>query len=373
MRVDLPSLQKPIVLVNNMQGAYMSTFFYNPSDDTDSPARVDKIRPVRIVTYPGVEIIDLTGPMEVFAFANNALQQSGVCSKLAYPMEVLAAKPGPLKSSCGLQIIAEKAYIEVNEDIDTLLIAGSPDVNCLLCDSALQSWIRNITPKVRRLASICTGAFLLAETGLLDGRRATSHWDYCDRLARDYPAVNVEPNRIFVRDGCISTSGGITSGIDLALSMVEEDWGSELALLVARYLVVFLKRPGGQSQFSAYLTSDASRPEIKDLQTWIMLNLTQDLRVEALAERMRMSTRNFARFFSTETGLTPAKFVEMARIDAARHYLGSTQLSVETVAAKSGFGDAERMRRAFIRQLSINPQSYRERFGLCELYSIEAA
>ena len=176
-----------------------------------------------------------------------------------------------------------------------------------------------------------------------------------------------------MRDGFISTSGGITSGIDLALSMVEEDWGSELALLVARYLVMFLKRPGGQSQFSAYLTSEATRPELKDLQAWIMLHLTDDLRVEALAERLCMSPRNFARFFLTETGITPAKFVEMARIDAARHYLGSTKLSIEVVADKSGFGDPERMRRAFIRQLGVNPQSYRDRFGLPDPQSTKAA
>jgi transcriptional regulator GlxA family with amidase domain len=230
-----------------------------------------------------------------------------------------------------------------------------------------------MAPKVRRLASVCTGAFLLAKSGLLDGRRATSHWDYCDWLARDYPSVNVEPDRIFVRDGSISTSGGVTSGIDMVLSMVEEDWGSEVALLVARYLVVFLKRPGGQSQFSAYLTSEATRPELKELQAWIILNLNSDLRVEALAERMCMSPRNFARFFLTETGMTPAKFVEMARIDAARHYLGSTQQTLEVVADKSGFGDPERMRRAFIRQLGVNPQSYRERFGLSDLHSVKAA
>ena len=351
----------------------MNNFFSTPSDNTSPQVRVAKIRSVGIVTYPGVEIIALTGPMEVFAFANNALQRSGVCNEPAYQMEVLAAKPGPIKSSCGLQIIADKAYSDVHDGIDTLLIAGTPDVSWLLCDSALQDWVRVIAPRVRRLASVCTGAFLLAETGLLDGRRATSHWDYCDGLARDYPAVNIEPDRIFVRDGCISTSGGVTSGIDLALSMVEEDWGSELALLVARYLVVFLKRSGGQSQFSAYLTSEASRPELKDLQAWIMLNLTEDLRVEALAEHMHMSSRNFARFFLTETGMTPAKFVEMARIDAARHYLGSTQQSIETVADKSGFGDPERMRRAFIRQLGVNPQSYRERFGLSDLHLDKAA
>ena len=351
----------------------MNQPFIPPSDIQNPQVRVAKIRPVSIVTYPGIEIIDLTGPMEVFAFANNALQRSGICSEPAYPMQVLAATSGPVTSSCGLRIIADKAYSDVQDGIDTLLIAGTPEVSCLLCDPALQDWVRTMAPKVRRLASVCTGAFLLAESGLLDGRRATSHWDYCDWLARDYPSVNVEPDRIFVRDGSISTSGGVTSGIDMVLSMVEEDWGSEVALLVARYLVVFLKRPGGQSQFSAYLTSEATRPELKELQAWIILNLNSDLRVEALAERMCMSPRNFARFFLTETGMTPAKFVEMARIDAARHYLGSTMLSIEVVADKSGFGDPERMRRAFIRQLGVNPQSYRERFGLSDLHLIKAA
>lgn len=350
----------------------MKSSFSAPSDNNPQ-VPVTKIRPVAIVVYPGVEIIDLTGPMEVFTFANIGLQRSGVCSEPAYPMDVLAAKQGPVTASCGLQIIANKAYSDSHDGIDTLLIAGTPDVDCILCDPALQDWVRTIAPRVRRLASVCTGAFLLAESGLLDGRRATSHWDYCDRLARDYPSVNVEPDRIFVRDGSVSTSGGMTSGIDMALSMVEDDWGSELALFVARYMVVFLKRPGGQSQFSAYLTSEASRPELKDLQAWVMLNLTEDLRVEILAERMCMSPRNFARFFLSETGMTPAKFVEMARIDAARHYLGGTRLSIEAVAVKSGFADPERMRRAFIRQLGVNPQSYRERFGLSDLQPLRAA
>ena len=350
----------------------MNIPFSPPSDNVPPQVRVAKIRPVGIVTYPGVEIIDLTGPMEVFAFANVGLQRSGVCSEPAYPMQVIAAESGPVTSSCGLQIIADKAYSDVRDGIDTLLIAGTPDVSCLLCDPALQDWTRTIAPQVRRLASVCTGAFLLAESGLLDGRRATSHWDYCDWLARDYPAVTVEADRIFVRDGFISTSGGVTSGIDMALSMVEEDWGSELALMVARYLVVFLKRPGGQSQFSAYLTSEATHPDLKELQAWIVLHLMEDLRVETLAERMCMSARNFARFFLAETGMTPAKFVELARMDAARHYLGSTILSIEVVADKSGFADPERMRRAFIRQLGVNPQSYRERFGSSAFHPVKA-
>ncbi|MDP2903502.1 MAG: GlxA family transcriptional regulator [Methylovulum sp.] len=351
----------------------MNSLFSPPSDIDCPEARVAKIRPIGIVAFPGADVIDVTGPMEVFAFASFGLRQSGVCNELAYPIEVLAEKPGPLMTSCGLQIIADRAYGDIYDGIDTLLIAGSADVDCILCDPALQDWVRTVAPRVRRLASVCTGAFLLAESGLLDGLRATSHWLYCDRLARDYPAVTVEPDRIFVRDGSISTSGGITSGIDLALSMVEEDWGGGLALLVARYLVMFLKRPGGQAQFSAYLTSEAQRPELKDLQAWIMIHLTEDLRVETLAERMCMSPRNFARFFAVETGMTPAKFVELARIDAARHYLGSTRLSIETVADKSGFADPERMRRAFIRQLGVNPQNYRDRFGLSEPYSIRAA
>ncbi|MDD5268198.1 MAG: GlxA family transcriptional regulator [Methylococcales bacterium] len=341
----------------------MNIPFSPPSDNHSPQIRVTKIRRVGIVAYPGIEILDVTGPMEVFAFANVLLQLYDSTTEPAYAIELFAAKPGPLTASCGLQIIATRAYSDVQEEIDTLLISGTTNIDNLLCDPELQDWVRAMAPKVRRMASVCTGAFLLAESGLLDGLRATSHWMFCNRLARDYPAVIVEPDRIFVRDGTISTSGGVTSGIDLALSMVEEDLGSELALEVARTLVVFLKRPGGQSQFSAYLTSKASRPELRDLQAWIMVNLTKDLRVETLAGRLCMSPRNFARFFLAEAGMTPAKFVELARIDAARHYLGSTPLSIELVADKSGFGDPERMRRAFIRQLGVNPQGYRDRFS----------
>ena len=351
----------------------------NPSFSTQSftaqvQARAVKIRTVGIVVYPGVEILDVTGPMEVFAFANIGLQQSGLSMEsAAYSIEVLAEKPGPVMTSCGLQIIANSAYSDRLDDIDTLLIAGTTNIECLLCDPLLQDWIRTVAPRVRRLASVCTGAFLLAESGLLDGLRATSHWLFCNQLARDYPLITVEPDRIFVKDSFISTSGGVTSGIDLALAMVEEDWGSELALFVARFLVVFLKRPGGQSQFSAYMTSEsADHPDLRNLQAWIMTHLVEDLRVEALAEHVAMSPRNFARLFLTETGMTPAKFVEMARIDAARHYLGSTRLSIEAVADKSGFVDPERMRRAFIRQLGVNPQSYRERFSGSNSHPISA-
>lgn len=335
-----------------------------PLKNNSPQVSLAKNQTVSFVVYDGIEIIDLTGPMDVFAIASTVLQESGVAQSPAYSIQVVAAEPGPVTASCGLDIIADCAYGDIQDGIDTLMIVGTPEVDCLLCDPALQEWVRSIAPKVKRMASVCTGAFLLAECGLLDGLRATSHWDWCDKLSRDYPLVHVEPDRIFVRDGSISTSGGITSGIDLALSMVEEDWGCEVALTVARYLVVFLKRPGGQTQFSVYLTSESSRPDIKELKSWIMLNLAEDLRIEKLAKRMSMSSRNFSRLFSAESGMTPARYVELARVDAARHYLSSTRFSIQEIAEKTGFFDTERMRRSFLRQLGINAHDYRKRFSV---------
>ena len=325
--------------------------------------REPKIKTIAVVAYPGVEILDVAGPLEVFAFANLGLQREDITKEPVYTFKVLAEKPGPITTLSGVQIIANAAYCDCDDDIDTLVIPGGL-YHSALSDPLLIAWIQAMSLRVRRLASVCTGAFLLAESGLLDGRRATTHWNYCNQLARDYPSVTVEPDKIFIRDNFIFTSGGITSGIDLALAMVEDDLGPELALYVARFLVVFLKRPGGQSQFSAYMTSEsANHADLRSLQAWIMTHLAEDLQVEALAERVAMSPRNFARLFLAETGMTPAKFVELARIDAARHYLGSTGLSIEAVADKAGFKDPERMRRAFIRQLGVNPQNYRDRFG----------
>jgi transcriptional regulator GlxA family with amidase domain len=322
------------------------------------------VRTVCVVVFPGAEILDITGPLEVFAFANMCLQMDGVIRAPGYQITVLAEKPGPLLTSCGLRIIADRAYSEVTDGIDTLLIAGATDVNSILCNPILTKWIRTVAPSVRRVASVCTGAFLLAESGLLDGRRATSHWAFCKRLANDYPSIRVEPDQIFIRDGVISTSGGVTSGIDLAMAMVEEDLGRKLALMVAQYMVVFVKRPGGQSQFSAYIPTEASRrPDLCDLQAWIMAHHTEDLRVEVLADHIGMSPRNFARMFLSETRMTPAKFVEMVRIDAARQHLVNTELPVDVVAEKSGFRNPEQMRRAFLQQLGVNPHDYRARFS----------
>lgn len=322
-----------------------------------------KNRQVGIVAFPKAEVLDITGPFEVFGFANFLLQQLGVCEQNIYSINVLADTPGPVTTLSGLQIIADEAYGDSQCQFDTLIIAGG-NVEDVLANSRLLEWIKLMSPRVNRLASICTGAFLLAETGLLNGCKATTHWHYCQQLKKGYPLIDVEPDHIFVKDGHIFTSGGITSGIDLALAMVEDDWGPDLALQVARFMVVFLKRPGGQSQFSTYLINEAShRPDLRELQSWIIAHTNEDLRVDILAERMKMSPRNFARLFLAETGMTPAKFVEMARIDHARNLLESSQIPIEAIAFKAGFNDAERMRRAFVRQLGVNPQNYRQRFS----------
>jgi transcriptional regulator GlxA family with amidase domain len=199
----------------------------NQSSVSHRQATEAKVRPIAIVAFDGVEIVDLTAPLDVFALCNEAFRRSGFAKDPLYPIQVLAKKPGLVTTSCGIRIHADSAYGDISDDIDTLLIPGSPEVSAVLSDPSLQEWVRAMSTRVRRLVSVCTGAFLLAETGLLDGRRATTHWAYCSRLATEYPSVTVEPDRIFLRDGPISTSGGITSGIDLALSLVEEDWGRE--------------------------------------------------------------------------------------------------------------------------------------------------
>ena len=327
-----------------------------------------KLRKICILAFPGAEVLDITGPFEVFAFATIGLQRQSLCPEFAYQIEIVAEQPGPVTTLSGLQLLATKAYHDVDDDIDTLLIPGAYDMLDVIKDRSLIDWIKAMAPKVRRLASVCSGAFLLAECGLLDHRRATTHWAYCAQLQQKYPTIALEPDQIYIRDEHIYTSGGITSGIDLTLAMIADDWGQELALFVARYLVVFLQRPGGQSQFSAFLLSQSSeRADFRTLQAWIIEHPEADLSVEALAKKMAMSLRNFARQFVIETGMTPAKFVELVRLDAARHYLTGSDLSIESVADKVGFCDSERMRRTFIRQLGINPQNYRSRFS-AQLY-----
>ena len=318
-----------------------------------------------MVVYPDVQILDVTGPLEVFSRTARWLVDQTRCRKPVYTVELLAVHRGLVRSSSGLELVVRRCLTDVRRGIDTLLVAGGIGRRRAPIDSVLVGWLRRIAPRVRRLASVCTGAFLLAEAGLLDGRRATTHWGACRELAERYPHVAVEADPIFVRDGRIYTSAGVTAGMDLALALVEEDHGREVALAVARELVMFLKRPGGQSQFSAQLMAQAAEREpIRELQEWIGEHPGADLLVAALARRAAMSARNFARVFTREVGMTPARFVERARVEAARRRLEESSIGVEAVATQCGFSSAEIMRRAFLRTVRVNPAEYRHRFRI---------
>jgi transcriptional regulator GlxA family with amidase domain len=314
-------------------------------------------RRVVFVGFPGVEILDLTGPFEVFAAA------SALRGEAAYALDIVTTGPRPIVSSSGIKLIPNASVRDVRGPLDTLIVAGGRGATTAMQDQPLRAWLRRVAPRVRRLASVCSGTFILAEAGLLDGRRATTHWRACGELARRYPNVTVERDPIFVRDGSVYTSAGVTAGMDLALALVEEDHGRELALRVARELVMFLKRPGGQSQFSAQLAVQAAdREPLRELQAWIADHLDADLSIPALASHAAMSERNFARVFAREVGVTPARFVERARVEGARRRLEESSDGIDAVAERCGFGSAEVMRRAFLRLLGVPPAAYRGRF-----------
>jgi transcriptional regulator GlxA family with amidase domain len=318
-----------------------------------------------MLAYPDAQMIDVMGPLEVFASATQRMASPAGAADAppAYSVEIVAAQAGPVRMSSGLELVASRALRGVRGEIDTLMIAGGEGSRVVLHDRTLIRWLQRTAPQARRVASVCTGALLLAEAGLLEGRRATTHWAFCEALANRYPRIRVESDPIFVRDGPIYTSAGVTAGIDLALALVEEDHGREAALEVARWMVVFVKRPGGQSQFSAQL--EVQRPEpgpLREVQSFIVENPSADLSVEALAGRAAMSPRNFARVFAAQVGTTPARFVERVRVEAARRALEESDAGVEGVAGRCGFGSAETMRRAFVRNLRVSPAEYRNRF-----------
>jgi transcriptional regulator GlxA family with amidase domain len=276
---------------------------------------------------------------------------------------VVAASPGPVVTQCGLQIVATHGCDPKMERIDTLIVAGGIGVEAACADPKLVEWLKATAPRVRRVASVCTGAFLLAAADLLHDRRVTTHWMFCERLATLYPSLHIDPDLIFVRDGNVYTSGGITSGIDLALALIEEDLGREIAMSVARMMVVFLRRPGGQTQFSPFLYAEAKlRRDIRELQTWVLGHPEEQLDITTLADRLAMNPRTFSRQFRSETGVTPGKFVELARIASARCQLEQTALSIEVIAGTCGFGTPGRMLRSFRRHLGVGPQDYRNRF-----------
>jgi len=317
-----------------------------------------------MVAFPGVQVLDVTGPLEVFGRAARWVADHRLERVPAYRVEILARRAGAFATSSGFRLVADRAFRDVRSGIDTLLVAGGVGTAGAVQDRQLLRWLVRMARRVRRLGSVCTGAFVLAEAGLLDGRRVTTHWRQCPLLARRYPKLRVDPDPIFVRDGDVWTSAGVTSGMDLALALVEEDLGREVAIGVARELVVFLKRPGGQSQFSASLAAQAAdRQPLRELQSWMADHPDADLSVPALAQRIAMSPRNFARVFVREIGITPARFVERVRVEAARRRLEESSDGVDRIAARCGFGTAESMRRAFLRTVHVAPSAYRSRFA----------
>jgi transcriptional regulator GlxA family with amidase domain len=316
---------------------------------------MDTPRRVVLLAFDDLQSLDLIGPNEVFAAASRL-------SPDAYKVEIVAPTI-TFQSWSGVRMAADETLTTCRGPIDTLIVVGGEGSDRAEENEQLIAWLRAAAKRSRRVASVCTGAFLLARVGLLDRKSATTHWSSCRELARRYPDVNVETDPIFVRSGDVYTSAGVTAGIDLALALVEDDLGPELARDVARWLVLFLRRPGGQSQFSAALAGqEAERKPLRDLQGWMMDHLDDDLSVPALAERVFMSPRNFARAFKREVGMTPAAYVETLRVERARTLLETGGESVGEVARRCGFGTVETMRRVFKRRLGVSPGDYRERF-----------
>jgi transcriptional regulator GlxA family with amidase domain len=311
--------------------------------------------------YDEAQILDIAGPLQILASARTPEGNP------AYEIELIAPKAGPISTSAALTLHASRGirqvpYTELS-DIDTFMIAGGFGSRALRHDEAVIDFIREAATRARRTASICTGALLLAAAGLLDGKRATTHWAFAPQFRRGFPKVEVDEDAIYVREGNLWTSAGVTAGMDLALALVEEDLGRDTALTIARHHVMYLMRPGGQSQFSAQLAAQAIEDErIAQICTYIIENPRADLSVPRLAAQAHMSERNFARRFAEAAAMTPALFVERARLDEARRRLTDGALSLEVVAYDAGFGVAERMRRAFIRHLGVTPHRYRERF-----------
>lgn len=316
-------------------------------------------RSVVLVVFPDVQLLDVSGPLQVFASANELAVQRGLTAP--YASRVVAAEAGLVTTSSGLTLLS-KSINSVKGCIDTLIVPGGRGVSLASANVRLTRWIR-WQSRSRRIASVCSGAFLLAEAGLLDGRRVVTHWARCDELANRYPKLSVEVDPIFVRDGHIWTSAGVTAGIDLALALVQEDLGRSMALEVARELVVFLKRPGGQAQFSAMLAMQKGDDRFGELHAWMAGHLASDLSVPMLARRLRMSERSFMRHYKAEMGRTPARAVEQLRVEAAQRLLAETLLPVKRIASRCGFGSEESMRRTFVRLLRVAPQLYRERFS----------
>jgi len=314
------------------------------------------VKRIVIVAFDGAQALDVVGPFEVFAGAAQARPE-------AYRVEIAAMRRGAVKTSSGIALTPHRALRDLRT-VDTLIVAGGPGARAAAKDAAMVATVARIARRARRVASVCTGTFVLAAAGLLDGKRATTHWAHCARLAAAHPEIQVEPDPIFVRDGRIWTSAGVTAGMDLALALVEDDLGRDLALTIARHLVMFVRRAGGQSQFSAQLAVQAAeRAPIRELQAWITDHPDGALDVPSLAGRAGMSVRHFTRVFRDQVATTPAAYVERVRVETARRLLETTARSIEDVAGAAGFGTPEALRRSFARGVGLSPREYRARFG----------
>jgi transcriptional regulator GlxA family with amidase domain len=316
-------------------------------------------RQVDLLAFPDFQLLDIAGPMQVFASANRTLEESREAP--AYRLRIVA-RQAQTAAWAGLTLLSEPLP-DMDEPCDTLVIAGGEAVHQAAEDAELVAWIARKGAQARRVAAICTGAFLAGAAGLLDGRRAVTHWHSCTRLAQRFPGTLVEADPIFIEDGKIWTSAGVTAGIDLALALVERDLGRAIALAVARDLVVFLKRPGGQSQYSAALALQHGEGRFEALHGWLRENLAGDLSIATLAARCGMSERSFQRHYRQATGLPPAQAVERLRVEQARLLLADTNLPLKKIVRQCGFGSEETMRRSFARQFATTPQAYRERFA----------
>lgn len=327
----------------------------------DKGARVDNgpvtTRPIVVAVFDGLQALDLAGPVEVFDMANR------LCGRPEYAVTLAASGRGTVTTSSGIEVNVGASLGEVRHAPDTLMVVGGLGTAGSLGDAELLRQIRRLARQARRVTSVCSGAFLLAEVGLLDGRRATTHWAWCEELAARYPAIEVDASPIYVRDGNVATSAGVTAGMDLALALVEEDLGRQPALDVARQLVLFLRRPANQAQLSARLHGQlAERGALREAQRRIVEHPEGDLSVSALARAVGMSPRHFARCFRREVGQPPGRYVLATRVEAARQLLEDTDRAVTDVAVACGFGTPETMRRAFLRALGCGPAELRRRF-----------
>jgi transcriptional regulator GlxA family with amidase domain len=314
---------------------------------------------IAILIFPGVQALDVSGPMDVFAEANSFLPP-----ERQYTIEVLGTQEGLLRCSNGLCLAAHWHYAQAQDACDLLLVAGGPGLPAQPRDEALSAWLQAAAGRARRHGSICNGAFLLGHAGLLDGKKVATHWNDAAALAARFPLAQVDADSIYVHDGRLVSSAGVTAGIDLALSLLAGDGGAQLALQVARRLVVYTQRQGGQSQFSPHLTPvvDAASP-VAQAQQYVLAHLADELGVDTLAQQVAMSPRNFARIFARELGVTPARFIESARLDAARALLAASDAPLKTIAWRCGFGTADQLRAVFLRRLGVSAKQYRQNFS----------